>query len=124
MQKATKKAARRIERLPSYRRARGDSQSTCHGGMASCWRASAALTSDVIYLIEDFAPEQMLDHALGEGIRRLPMRLQVQVRIFRYFVRLIDAGEVFDLAGERTAIEPFRIAGDALLNWRVHKYFD
>src|SRR6185369_12792065 len=51
-------------------------------------------------------------------------RVESQLRVGRYFVRLIDPREVPDLAGEGSAIKPLRIAGDAKLERRVDEDFD
>src|SRR3972149_249248 len=43
-------------------------------------------------------PHQILDHLVRERAGVSAAGQQVQLGIFRYFIRLIDAGEILDLA--------------------------
>ena len=48
----------------------------------------------------------------------------MQFGMLRRLIGLIDAGEVFDLSCQRPAVKPFRIAGNALLEWSIDEDLD
>ena len=59
---------------------------------------------------ENLAVTKMGNHALSKYFRPLAFAVQVQVSIFRHFIGLIDASEVFYLPSERTPVKAFTVA--------------
>jgi hypothetical protein len=67
---------------------------------------------------------QELKNRVRGCVGRELLRVDVQLRIARRFVRIVDAGEVFDLPGPRFLIESLRIARLSGSERNIDMHFD
>lgn len=62
--------------------------------------------------LKDAASRQVFDDPPRQRSGVLVCRRQMQLRVFRHIVSLIDAGKSLELASECAAVQPFWIARD------------
>ena len=65
-----------------------------------------------LYGHDPAAPFKLGDDPVGERLRRLGGGIQDEFRRLRRFIRLVDAGEVLDLASQRPLVQALGIARD------------
>src|SRR5438067_10937845 len=68
--------------------------------------------------------QQMIEQARGALLDRFYRAVNKEIGRERRFVRIRDASEVFDLAGERLLVKPFDIAFDEHRKRRTHEDFN
>jgi len=60
-------------------------------------------------VLQNLPPDQRVDNLPREPLGISASRHEVKLRILRHLVRLIHAGEILDLAGERAGVQPLGI---------------
>src|SRR5256885_4001327 len=68
--------------------------------------------------------QQTIDHPGGALGDRLALRVDHQLRGQRFLVGIRHAGELGDLSGQRPAVQPLRVAADALVERGLHVHLD
>src|SRR6476660_2580782 len=66
----------------------------------------------------------LLENLIGQHLRYLPSRYQMNLRVFGSFVRLVNSSKIFDLACESPAVQSLGIAGNADVERRVDEDLD
>src|SRR5262245_1963182 len=102
-------------------RAAGWRSTSATSSAATSSRASSSTIASRLDSPQDADGAQLLENLIGSLFRRQPCRLDADLRMLRWLVGRVDAGEILELSPARLLIEPFRVPLLGHRQWRIHE---